>query len=201
MLVGEIHADGTPSGPLSFEFTFNNRRYGAQAKASATFAVADIMPGTHLFAPKTSTSDWQIVAATLGGRDVFGTMIDVDNKNISGLVLHFSNRPISIVGNVTDPRGSSSPDASVVLFPADPGVWTSARDDSPVFRTVRTWEGHYVLERIPIGEYVLAAIDDATLEEWPDAALLSRIAAAGQRIRVNNGQQIQRDLRVDITIR
>ena len=71
----------------------------------------------------------------------------------------------------------------------------------PHFRSVRSTAGYYVLERIPIGDYVLAAVDDAALEEWPDAALLSRIAAMGQRIRVSVGQHIERDLRVEVSIR
>ena len=120
---------------------------------------------------------------------------------MADFVLHFSNRPTSIVGNVIDPRGTSSPDASVVLFPAESRHWTSARDDSPLFRSVRTWNGHYVLERIPIGEYVLAAVDDTALDEWPDATLLSRIAAVGQRIRITTDQAIERDLRVELGIR
>jgi protocatechuate 3,4-dioxygenase beta subunit len=200
-LAGQIQADGTPEGPLGFEVTFNSRRYAIQPNASGTFVINDVVPGTHLFAPKTTTSDWQIVAAMQAGRDVLGTTIDVGFKDMADFVLHFSNRPTSIAGNVIDPRGTSSPDASVVLFPTDPRLWTSARDDSPLFRSVRTWAGHYVLERIPVGEYLLAAVDDAALEEWPDAALLSRIATVGQRIRITTDQQIERDLRVELSIR
>ena len=200
-LDGQIQADGTPEGPLGFEVTFNGRRYQIQPNASGAFVINDVVPGTHPFAPKTTNNDWQIVAATQAGRDVLGTTIDVGFKGMSDFVLHFSNRASSIVGNVIDPRGTSSPDASVVLFPAEPRLWTSARDDSPLFRSVRTWSGHYVLERLPVGEYVLAAVDDTALDEWPDATLLSRIAAVGQRIRITTDQAIERDLRVELGIR
>ena len=200
-IAGQIQTESTPAGQLHFAMTLNNRNYTVQANASGGFVLNDLVPGTHIFSPTTTTSEWQLVSATLDGRDVLGTMIDIGPKDMAGLVLHFSDRPGSIAGNVIDPRGTSSSDASVVLFPADPAVWSSARDDSPIFRSVRTWAGHYVLERIPNGEYVLAAVDDGALEEWPDATLLSRIAAVGQRMRVATGQQLQRDLRVEIGIR
>jgi protocatechuate 3,4-dioxygenase beta subunit len=199
-IAGQIHAAGTPPGPLSFEVGFGSVR-NLQASASGAFVITDVMPGKYLLAPKSRSGDWQIVSATLAGRDVLGATLDVETRDISGLTIHFSDQESSVVGNVTDSRGPASAEASVVLFSTDTALWSSAQDGSPLFRIARTWSGHYVFERIPVGEYVLAAVDDAALEEWPDVTLLSRIATVGHRVRIAIGQQIERDLRVEIGIK
>ena len=200
-IAGRIQTDGAPAGSRSFEIHLNGRWQTVHADASGSFVISDVDPVSFAFWPRAATSESQIVSATLAGREVLGTTLDTGGRDMSGVVVHLSDRPASIAGKVSDPRGAQSPNPSVVLFPADPSLWSSGRDDSPIFRSARSTAGYYVLERIPSGEYVLAAVDDAALEEWPDAALLSRIAAMGQRIRVSVGQHIERDLRVEVSIR
>jgi hypothetical protein len=171
-----------------------------QADAKGLFVIADLPRGRRLFAPRPTAGAWQIVSATLGGREVFGDTIDIGPKDMSGLVLHLSERATTLAGNVVDAQGAADA-ATVVFFPANAGLWPGARDDSPLFRAARTWSGHYTLERVPAGDFLIAAVDDAVLEDWPDAALLSRIAAVAERIQMAAGQQIQRDLRVQSGIR
>jgi hypothetical protein len=171
-----------------------------QADANGLFAIPDLPAGRHLFSPRPSAGAWQFVSATLGGRDVLGQTIEIGPKDMSGLVLHVSNSSTTIAGNALDPRGAAD-SATVVFFTANASLWAAARDDSPLFRTARTWSGHYTLERVPAGDFLIAAVDDAALEDWPDAALLSRIAAVAERIQMTAGRQAQRDLRVQTGIR
>ena len=197
---GQIQPADTQHERLSFELSLPGRKYPVQADAKGAFTIADLPPGRHPFFPRSTAGTWQIVSATFGGREVLGDTIDVGTKNMTGLVLYVSDRATTLAGSVVDLRGTADA-ATVVFFPANAGLWPNARGDSPLFRTARTWSGHYTLERVPAGDFLIAAVDDGVLENWPDASLLARIAAIAERIQMSAGQQIHRDLRFETGIR
>jgi hypothetical protein len=199
-VAGQATAQPPLADSVRIELLLNRRRFQVQTNASGSFTLPNVIPGRYELFATSSSSGWHVVAATVSGRDVLGATIEIGERGLSGLVLHLTDTPASLVGEVSDSRGATAAEPSVVLFPADSTHWQSAGEDSPLFRTARTWAGLYAFERIPHGDYLLAAVDDAALEEWPDATLLARIAGVAQRIRITPGQA-RRDLKVQAGIR
>lgn len=199
-VAGQAAAQPPLVDSVRIELLLNRRGFQVQTSASGSFTLPNVIPGRYEFFATSSSSGWHVAAATVSGRDALGATIEIGERGLSGLVLHLTDTPASLVGAVSDARGAMTAEPSVVLFPADSTYWQSAREDSPLFRTARAWAGLYAFERIPHGDYLLAAVDDAALEEWPDAALLARIAGVAQRIRITPGQA-RRDLKVEAGIR
>jgi hypothetical protein len=139
-----------------------------------------------------------VVSATLGGREVLGRFIDIGANPVQGLTITFTDLRSALEGSVIDTRVSALKDGTIVMFPADTALWPTARADSPLFRSFRTATGRYAIEEIPLGDQIVAAVDDAVMDEWPDANLLARLAGIGQRVRVAPGQQLRRDLRLEV---
>ena len=200
-VAGQITSQAPVASGIRIALGFNKIKFEVLADESGSFLIPQILPaGRYDFFATSLTADWHVAAVTLGGRSVLGATIDVGDRGVSGLVVHLADAPASVVGEVADPRGAAAAEPSVVLFPADSTLWPGARDDHPLFRSERTWAGLYAFERVPPGDYLIAAVDDAALEEWPDVALLARLGALARRIHVQPGQQ-RHDLRVEIGFR
>jgi hypothetical protein len=199
-VAGHVASQPPPADSVRIELLLNQRRFPVQTNASGSFILPNIIPGRYELFATSSSSGWYVAAATVSGREALGATVEIGERGLSDLVLHLNDTPASLVGDVSDSRGAMAAEPTVVLFPADGAYWQSAREDSPLFRTARAWAGLYAFERIPHGDYLLAAVDDAALEEWPDATLLARIAGVAQRIRITPGQA-RRDLQVQAGIR
>jgi hypothetical protein len=199
-VAGHVASQPLPADSVRIELLLNQRRFPVQTNASGSFILPNVIPGRYELFATSSSSGWYVAAATVSGREALGATVEIGERGLSDLVLHLNDTPASLVGDVSDSRGAMAAEPTVVLFPADGAYWQSAREDSPLFRTARAWAGLYAFERIPHGDYLLAAVDDAALEEWPDATLLARIAGVAQRIRITPGQA-RRDLQVQAGIR
>lgn len=75
----------------------------------------------------------------------------------------------------------------MVLFPVDRATWQAARIRALRFQTSRALRGVYEFANVPAGEYFIAAVDETTMDAWPSAAFLGRIAESAARVTVKAG--------------
>jgi hypothetical protein len=130
---------------------------------------------------------WWLERVTVGGADATGRPITVGPDGLDGVVVTMTDRPSSVTGTVKTSTSEPVADASVVLFPTDPSVWTDARTGALRFQTSRALRGVYDFPSVPVGDYFLAALDERTMDEWPSAAFLGRIAATATPVTVKPG--------------
>jgi len=82
-----------------------------------------------------------------------------------------------------------------VLLPADRSLWLP---QSRRLQGVRpSADGAFTFHNLPAGDYLVAAVDDVEPGEWFDPAFLQRIAPAGIRVVVSDGEQKVLDVRID----
>jgi hypothetical protein len=161
----------------------------ATVQASGEFVVSGQPPGRYELRIPGNPPGWSLQSITVGGRDVTDTPIVVDEKDIPGIVIVFTDQPAELAGTVRGTDGAADSTASVMLFPADRSKWPDARV-SRAFRSTRVAKGGaFSLSALIPGDYLVAAISDAHTADWPDQRLLTRMLGSASSIRVGPGQK------------
>ena len=169
---------------------------GATADSRGRFTLAGVPPGRYrLAASLPGASRWALRSAVVDGVDTLDEPFTVHpNQNVIGAIITFTDRMARLSGTLRAAGGDVLTDQTVILFPANPSLW------SPQSRRIRSDrpspDGVFTFRQLPPGEYCLAAVSDIEPGEWYDPAVLRRLAAASVRIAVAEGE----DKRQDVTI-
>ena len=140
-----------------------------------------------------SFEGWTLASITHAGRDLADLPVQAA-KDISGIVITFTDRPATISGTV---RGETAPDAeaSVILFPSDPAMWVTP--NTARLRLIRvTKTGAYTIKALPGGRYYVVAVPDALTAEWASPAVLEDLAREATEVVVDAGTHRVQDLKV-----
>jgi hypothetical protein len=119
-------------------------------------------------------------------------------QSLENVELVLTNRIASLTGNVTDARGVAVADYAIVVFPTQEDRWFQR---SRFVKTARpTQTGTFSVERLPAGEYYVAAVnrlEGADVEgEWHDPEFLRTLALRATRVRLAESQQLSVSLRM-----
>src|SRR4051812_15656991 len=132
---------------------------------------------------------WFVKSALAGGTDLADVPFDLRTKDVTGVVITFTDRPASVSGVVRNAQGPD-PDAVIILFPTDPSAWIS-RGAYP--RRMRIGgsdaEGAFTIDGVLPGEYYLAATHDDEYADWQDPALLEALTRVARQVRIPEGER------------
>jgi hypothetical protein len=161
----------------------------ATVEANGQFVVSGQPPGRYEIRIAVVPPGWALQSITIGGRDVTDAPVVVEEKDISGIVIVFTDQPAEITGTVRGSDGAPDMTASVLLFPADRAKWPDARV-SRTFRSTRVAKsGAFSLSALIPGDYLVAAISDAQTGDWPDQRLLNKLLGSASSVRIGPGQK------------
>ncbi len=93
--------------------------------ANGEFTTGQYPPGRYLIGAGPPGVPWHLASATIGGRDVSSSALQLD-EDVSGVLLSFTDRQTSIAGTVRNPSGATDTTATVVIFPSDYRQWIEA---------------------------------------------------------------------------
>ena len=192
-------ADQLPSIFMSLESA--DVRPGAPGTArgrvepSGTFATMGVPPGRYFVRVASAPSGWTFKGATLGGRDVTDTALEIDG-DVNGVVLSFTDRPAQIGGNVTVDSGSPE-GATVIVFPTDSSAWVGYGSASRRLRTTRADKtGSYTITSLPAGEYFVVAVPDRMAADWQNPKFLEGLTSDATRFRLAEGEKRSQNVKV-----
>jgi hypothetical protein len=117
--------------------------------------------------------------ATLEGRDVTDTALDLREHDVNDLEIVLSLRTAKVTGTVTGPDGQPVSDFNVVIFAQDEAKWTAW---SRYVAFVRPGsQDTFTVSGLPEGAYVAVALGTTVNGEWQDPACLrqQRLSASG----------------------
>lgn len=157
------------------------------------FTTYGVPPGRYVIRVSPIPIGWFFKGAMLQGRDVADTPLELESKDVSGIVITFTDRPSSISGSV---RGADGPDPSAIVlaYPVDSNVWSSSGALSRRMRTARAAkDGTYSLTNLAPGEYYVVAVQEDLVGEWQDPALLQALTRVARQIRVVEGERKTQD--------
>ena len=157
------------------------------------FTTYGVPPGRYVIRVSPIPIGWFFKGAMLQGRDVADVPLELESKDVLGIVITFTDRPSSISGTV---RGADGPDptAIVLAYPVDSNAWSSSGALSRRMRTARaSKDGTYSLAALAPGEYYVVAVQEDLVDEWQDPALLQALTRVARQIRLVEGERKAQD--------
>lgn len=155
-----------------------------------TFGVA---PGKYVLRVSTPAG-WFLKGAFLGTTDLTDVAFDLSSKDLSGVVITYTDRPASLSGNVRTSQGAD-PGAVVLAFPTDSSAWGGRGAFPRRMRTARAdKDGSYSFTALAPGEYYVVAVDESGFADWQDPALLEALTRVSQQIRIVDGEHREQTL-------
>jgi hypothetical protein len=170
-----------------------------RVNADGTFTTQGYPPGRYFVnAAAPALGRWTLESATLGARNLDDAPLELQDADISGVVLTFTTQPTDVRGNVRGAMSggqSSDVDATIVVIPAN---YTSWMDHGMTPRRMRTASagktGAFSIGTLPPGEYLAAAIPSGSLGELRDPKFVEAIARIGTHFTLSRGDQKVLDL-------
>ncbi len=180
------------------EFGYFGGSIGRADNAGA-FAFAGVTPGRYRFqvtAPGGTPSNpgWFVKSATLQGRDVIDTPLEIANDDVAGVVVTLTDRPIELSGMMQDASGQPAPEYFLVAFPKDRALW---KGQSPRIQQAKPGaDGMFLFRGLLPGEYLVAAITDIQANEQYDPAFLDQLVPNALGVTLAEGDKKVLNMRV-----
>lgn len=131
----------------------------------------------------TLPDDWAVKSIQLDGRDVTDEALEARSGDVLANVQVIVSNKINVVsGSVTDAKGATTADCTVLVFADDGQKWV---DDSRFVRSARPdQQGTFQIKGLPPGTYLAVAMDYIQDGSWNDPEYLEAIRRYGQRVRL-----------------
>jgi len=157
----------------------------------ATVNVPGVMFGTTM-----PTATWTLKSIRVGnGPDLSDAPFEIQpGRDLAGLVVTLTDRPIVLSGHVFDGDGRPSSAFPIVVFSTDPAQWSAGSRRVQQVRPAS--DGSYRLIGLPAGEYYVGAVTKLDLEDLYDPVFLQQIVPIAFRLRLTEGEPRQQDLRL-----
>ena len=172
-----------------------------------TFSTTYAKGGRSLVRVETWNSAWGVKSVFYQGRDITEATIDV-TADLDDLVVTLSDQLGRIEATV-DPDRPDLERARVLLFPADPALWSDPAVMNRRFRYGTLTGSNYAtglfaFDKLPDGEYLIVAVDKYRPSNMSDgadadarrAAALAQIAPLAERIQARQGTTMKTTLTV-----
>jgi hypothetical protein len=131
-------------------------------------------------------SGWAIKSVLHDGRDVTDAMEFRGTEDVSGLQIVLTNQVTTVSGTVSNDKGESLKEYSLVVFPDDSSKWT------PLSRYLATarpdQNGQFKIEKLPAGNYLAIALDYLEEGDSSDPDFLARVRDAATKFGLGDGE-------------
>ena len=165
----------------------------ATLRPDGTFALDGVIGPATLYV-RDLPSRWTVKAIELGNSDITDRPTDF-NGATEPVHIVVTDRRTHLRGTVTDGKGRSVTDYTVVVFPADTERWTA------YYRYVRgvqpRHDGTYRVEGLPPGDYLAIAVESILQHAWHDAKVLERLWSRATSFHLDEGERKTLDLRLE----
>ena len=162
---------------------------------TGTFKTYGQPPGKYLFRIGGAPSGWTLKSAIAEGRDISDTPFDLGTKDLTNVVVTFTDRPTKLTGVAHTKDGNPDPEALVIVFPADPAAWSDFGLNPRRLRSVRpAKDGTYTFSGLPVGDYYVMAIGDDSIDSWQNPEALADLARSATQVRIGDGDTRTQDL-------
>ena len=156
--------------------------------AEGRFATSAYAPGRYRLAGWTIPGpEWRLASFRIGTADGVGQAFSISDRDLTDVVMTFTDKVTTVSGEVRAPESNASPEATVVLFPVDvPGWIASGMSPLRALSVPTSATGAYQLQVALPGEYLLVAIPPEILPDV-DAEFVRRFGSSAVRISIAAG--------------
>ncbi len=175
--------------PAGGEATLGQPRFDVNPRTPpGTFKIEGLRHGQYLLR---LIGSGMVKSITHEGRDHTYRPFDASaGVDIDDVVMTITDQPARLVGAVRD--GQNRPvtsGAAVICFPVEREQWSRYGIQPVRLRAVLVAsDGSYQVLRLPAGEYLAIAVDDAHAEGWKDPKFLEKVAPLAQKVKLGWGE-------------
>ncbi|HUL73458.1 MAG TPA: carboxypeptidase-like regulatory domain-containing protein [Vicinamibacterales bacterium] len=187
------------NGVLSIDAAMASGRFTRRGVVDndGMFAIRGLAPGSYFMFPAEPPPGWFIKSVTSQGRDLLSTpLLLAAGEQVPDIVITLTDRPTEIMGTVITAPYFTVANATVLAFPAEPQTSSAARSPLRLRSTRARLDGAYHLVGLPLGDYYLVAIDDASSDGWQDPQRLAALRASAVRVSLTTTDMKQQDLQI-----
>jgi hypothetical protein len=162
-----------------------------------TFGIKGVLPGIYRFSVEVPRSSaWWLESAEVGGRDIVGAPLTLTQESggLAGIVATLSNQRSALSGRLLTADDRPATPFWVVVVSTDRRAWYDG--SLRIARARPATDGEFHFPDLPVGEYVLGAVDKSGAGDWPKSELLESLTRVGVAVSVRAGQPARHDLRV-----
>lgn len=162
----------------------------ATPASNGAFVFRDVPPGHYFLRGRLAPPDWHVKSALIGKLDVADEAFELTSRDVTGIVVTYSNRPSGIQAVVRDRSGSAAPDATVYAITAERKYWTDFGWAPRRLRWIRVDDGGRAqLTGLPPGSYYVSALSQSELDQTQGIeGLLEVITRRNQQLEIKEGE-------------
>jgi protocatechuate 3,4-dioxygenase beta subunit len=108
---------------------------------------------------------WMLSRVHVGADDFVDRPIDFSRAGTTPITVVLTRRGATVSGTVRDRDRAPAAGAHVVIFSSDTARWF--QDERAIQWTRTDAEGRYLSRPLPAGDYLIVAVDDARVRDWP----------------------------------
>lgn len=163
--------------------------------ADGTFRYADLV-GAYLFRLEGLPDDWVLSGVTMNGNDLTDVPLDLGpGRPARGpLQLAITNRAATLTGKVVDTDDRRTPDATILVFAADPSRWTAASRFIKIGRPRS--DGQFTVSGLIPGRYLAVARASIVEGQWEDPVFLKSLVDSAAPFEARLEEPATLDLRM-----
>jgi hypothetical protein len=173
--------------------------------SNLTFSMKGIVPNRYrasvnlpgvMFGAAMPNATWVLKSIRVGdGPDLADTPFAIEaGKDVSGVVVTLTDKPIVLSGKVIDGQGRPSSAFPILVFSTNPAHWSPGSRRVQQIRPAS--DGSYRLMGVPAGEYYIGAVTTLDLEDLFDPLFLQQVVPIAFRLTLAEGETRQQDLKL-----
>ncbi|HET9269209.1 MAG TPA: carboxypeptidase-like regulatory domain-containing protein [Vicinamibacterales bacterium] len=169
----------------------------ARVAADARFVVDGALPGSYVVSPRMTVSGWTVKSVTVGGVDATDLPIDVASRDVTDIVITYSDAPPAMLtGTVAGQPVPLTDDLTALIFSADRRYWAAPAAAARRFRAVAiSPPGAFAVAGLAPGDYFVVAVPDEASVDWQDPRRLDVLARTAERVALPEGGKVTVTLR------
>jgi carboxypeptidase family protein len=151
------------------------------------FLISGLIPGPYVV--RSESAGWLIKSAILDGRNLANSQLEVqEGRDVSGLIVTFTNSTCAVTGDVADKRGLPPPLAAVIVFPVERDQRTGYGLSPSRIKWARTsTNGSFRVENLPAGDYFALAVSESQIDDWKEPGFFERAEVVATRVFLDWG--------------
>jgi hypothetical protein len=167
-------------------------------RPDGTFEVLNLPPGAFRFqisGPALAAGGWSTRSAVMEGRDLFDGEFPIPAGGRGEVTVTLTDKVTELSGVMQMASGAPVSDVFVIAYAANRSLWgAGARRVQAVRPAV---DGRYVINGLPPGDYLLAAVLDIDPDDWNDPAFLEQLVPASIKLTLGEGEKKTQHLRIN----
>lgn len=108
---------------------------------------------------------WMLSHVYVGSEEFVDRPVDFARGGATPITVVLTRRGATVSGTVRDRDRAPVVGAHVIIFSSDAGRWF--QDERAIHWTPTDADGRYLSRPLPAGDYLVVAVDDARMRDWP----------------------------------